>query len=530
MLNKDPKFQFILNKLKPLILNNNTTAINKIFNEFGLENIISKKFIDHCRIRHEVSTIIFLCSLYLENIDKNDLEILRIREFYQHLQNISSPISSSKLLSTIFEAINSNETAELNSIEASTDEYILGIELAIDFDNPNIATFLVESKFKKLQKNNNFRKIALYLCNRHSALNSTRHKQWEKLIDFHEFILNNIKFKEPKEISSRLAIIIVKLCTLSGNYSRSFNFDKYINGPKDYSSHKFYLSLSACHLNDFPKSIKLLDQLLAETISQDDQFLSEYLYSEKSIDSKIKGKLNTDGISIALRQLNKILTAENINIFLVSGTLLGYARCNGILSHDKDVDVGIFSPNDLQNVIKILEKSDLFHLKIYHHDSANLYAIGLIHKLTKSPIDLFIYYQEDTKLVTGVNHAFGYTQKFAFTSFDLSPVKFLDVPLHVPTNYQLNLKENFGDWELPDKSYISHLESPATVGKGDLTYMIVLRLELIRALKDKNIFKINKILNINNLYKNNFSIDSLTCNKVLSLSSNYKNLIDENQE
>ncbi len=530
MLDKKPKFQFILNKLKPLISSNDTPGINKIFNEFGLENILSKKFIDHCRHRHEPSMIIFLCSLYLENINLNDTEILRIRDFYQHLQNPSTTIFSSRLLEILSRAINNDDASELKNIDGSTEEYILSIEFSIDFDSPKIALFLAEAKFKKLQKNNAFMIIALYLCNRHSALNTTRHKQWNSLIDFHEFILKNVKFKAPKEISSRLATTLVKICALSGNYSRSFNFDNYIHGSIDYSSHRFYLSLSACYLNDYSKSIILLDQLLVETISQDDQFLSEYLYSEKDIDTIIKGKLNTDGISIALRQLNKILTAENLNIFLVSGTLLGYARCNGILSHDKDVDVGIFAPDDLQTVIQILEKSDLFNLKIYHHGSANLYAIGLIHKLTKSPIDLFIYYKEDAKLVTGVNHAFGYTQKFSFTTFDISPVVFLDVPLYVPTNYQLNLQENFGDWESPDTSYISHLESPATVGKGNLTYMIVLRLELIKALRDKNIIKINKILNINNLYSNQFSIDSSICKKVQSLSSSYENFEIHHQD
>ena len=40
------------------------------------------------------------------------------------------------------------------------------------------------------------------------------------------------------------------------------------------------------------------------------------------------------------------------------------------------------------------------------------------------------------------------------------------------------------------KNYISHLESPSTIEKGGLIYMIVLRLELFKAIKDKNISKI----------------------------------------
>ena len=144
---------------------------------------------------------------------------------------------------------------------------------------------------------------------------------------------------------------------------------------------------------------------------------------------------------------------------------------------------------------------------MFHAEGGNIYSIGLIHKSTNSPIDIFIYHLEEGKLVTGVEHAFGYLQKFAFSPFELKPVTFLDIPIYIPENYELNLSENFGAWKIPDKNYISHLESPSTVDKGGLIYMIVLRLELMKSIRELNLGKMDKIIKINNqLIESKFSI------------------------
>jgi len=55
-----------------------------------------------------------------------------------------------------------------------------------------------------------------------------------------------------------------------------------------------------------------------------------------------------------LTDIHKILNDNNIEFFLVYGTLLGQHRENEFISHDTDIDLGIFSSNfseDIKNCI-----------------------------------------------------------------------------------------------------------------------------------------------------------------------------------
>ena len=64
-----------------------------------------------------------------------------------------------------------------------------------------------------------------------------------------------------------------------------------------------------------------------------------------------------------------------------------------------------------------------------------------------------------------------------------------------------NLEENFGDWRVPDPSYISHLESPSTSNKGALPFMLTARLTAIGAMVQKKDIKLRKILKLMREYQ-----------------------------
>ena len=121
-------------------------------------------------------------------------------------------------------------------------------------------------------------------------------------------------------------------------------------------------------------------------------------------------------------------------------------------------------------------------------------------------IDIFVYHPQDEHLVTGVDFFFGYRQTFAFTPFQLKDVEFLGVDMKIPANAELNLTENYGEWRSPDPDYLSHLESPSTMNKGALPYMLTARLSALSAIsflfalppeKHKNsIRKLRKVLTL----------------------------------
>jgi len=97
-------------------------------------------------------------------------------------------------------------------------------------------------------------------------------------------------------------------------------------------------------------------------------------------------------------------------------------------------------------------------------------------------IDIFVYHPQGQHWVTGVDFFFGYRQTFAFTPFELKEVEFLGVNMKIPAEAELNLTENYGEWRTPDPGYLSHLESPSTMNKGALPYMLTARLSAISAL------------------------------------------------
>ena len=62
----------------------------------------------------------------------------------------------------------------------------------------------------------------------------------------------------------------------------------------------------------------------------------------------------------ALIDLNNFFHANNIEMFLVSGTLLGCIRENALLGHDKDIDVGVWDACDKLQLLERIRKSGLF--------------------------------------------------------------------------------------------------------------------------------------------------------------------------
>ena len=509
---KKRNYKLIVNRLRPLVLNNDMDGLSEIFEEFTLENILNKEFINYCRNSNELSLVIFICTLYLQNVS-DDSYISKVLDCYRFLQSKDSIYFSEFkdkryfLASVCQTIIEKEESINCNEIRMPIAECLLCIELALDFDNLKLAIFLLENFADKLKKNRGYIKLAIYLSNRNSSITQERHKDWKSVLYFYDVVLDKVKNEKLIQLNSKLSLALTQVCLVSKNHNHIFKYEKFVSGDEDFAAMKFQLAIASCFLNRFAESIVHLDALIGNLLRQSDDFIRHKFSSQVANNDQTNKELSTQGIAIALDHLQKLLGKENKKIFLVSGTLLGYAREKSVLSHDKDVDVGIFFHEDIESTINTLKNDSAFFVKMFHAEGGNIYSIGLIHKSTNSPIDIFIYHLEEGKLVTGVEHAFGYLQKFAFSPFELKPVTFLDIPIYIPENYELNLSENFGAWKIPDKNYISHLESPSTVDKGGLIYMIVLRLELMKSIRELNLGKMDKIIKINNqLIESKFSI------------------------
>ncbi|MFZ7343574.1 tetratricopeptide repeat protein [Avibacterium volantium] len=155
--------------------------------------------------------------------------------------------------------------------------------------------------------------------------------------------------------------------------------------------------------------------------------------------------------AIALSALKQSFDKYNIPFFLISGTLLGCIRENKLLSHDKDIDVGVWSDFSIEQLSNILRESGCFYiLPIYSPD------VLVIRHVNGINIDIFRHYREENDYW----HAGGKT-KWHNTPFELMARSFLGNQYLIPKNYEVYLVENYGpDWRKPKLDFDSALDTP----------------------------------------------------------------------
>lgn len=253
------------------------------------------------------------------------------------------------------------------------------------------------------------------------------------------------------------------------------------------------LASAHCFKGETREPVDLLDQALVALQEQRDfdDYIDDERYRDPD-DLNVSKKYDTAGASAALHALQKILLVKGVQPFLVSGTLLGYAREGGILEHDHDIDIGIVGWEDQYSIVSAVLESGQFEVGVQDVNGSETYFISVRHRETGHYIDLFFYHEEDGKYVTGVHNTFGFTQKFAFSPFGLQKIRYLGMDFFAPDDIDRNLSENYGDWRVPDKAYISHLESPSTMNVGGPVYQIVARLTLLEAARTGNLTKFDR--------------------------------------
>jgi len=153
----------------------------------------------------------------------------------------------------------------------------------------------------------------------------------------------------------------------------------------------------------------------------------------------------------ALQDLDRHMRENKVEIFLISGTLLGCIREGGILGHDKDIDVGVSEKHTKEELQKVIRSCPT--LKEREIDSAN--AVYVEH-VSGTNIDIFIHYR---KSATTVAHG-GLKTEWINTHFKVKQVEFLGHHYGVPGDPELYLKENYGDWQVPKPEFETFADTP----------------------------------------------------------------------
>lgn len=177
----------------------------------------------------------------------------------------------------------------------------------------------------------------------------------------------------------------------------------------------------------------------------------------KKIAINHQAKIFHKNASKTLKKLSEALDNNNIQSWLVYGTLLGYAREKDFISHDYDIDLGVFLDKKNNKLEKVLNEYGFVKVREYKIDDGE-YGLEQTYELNGITVDFFYTKKQEKEYLA---HTF-YSDKglnmnqtiskyggllvteFVFTPFDLELITFKDANFFVPVNYDLYLKEYYG--------------------------------------------------------------------------------------
>jgi len=153
----------------------------------------------------------------------------------------------------------------------------------------------------------------------------------------------------------------------------------------------------------------------------------------------------------ALQDLDRHLREHEVEVFLISGTLLGCVREGTILAHDKDVDVGVSEKHTKEDLQRLIRKCPV--LKEKEIDSTKAVYVEHVNGVS---IDIFIHYKKDA---TTIAHG-GLKAEWVNTRFEVGQAEFLGHRYGIPVDTDLYLKENYGEWRIPKRNFETFADTP----------------------------------------------------------------------
>lgn len=501
-----------LDRIKIGLRSDDHELIALAMDRVSLDELLSQETIENVRARREHVVSIFLCSLAVAN----RRSFTRAGFWLACYQSILSKnldaglerLSKNNIVKMVVRCLAHKEPlngALAAQATGSDQEWQDSLELCLDFNDWSSAVALLEAR-ARVQQGLFWRRIAKSLAGRQRIYRTAKiYADEARLAHLYEICIKRSRGPDQLELAPILAPLQIDTLERAGRFNDAIRIleKKPLSTRTPYDG--YVLSRLICKAGDLRSSITQLDNTLKLILDQGSPIGAPLEETEGGSIS-----LNHDhGASFlsrsaaALRDLAVLLNEMQQKVFLVSGTLLGYVREGALLSHDKDVDVGVIGWEQQFDLFRLLWNSPLFSISPRHLSGERTHLLPVNHVPTGVAIDIFLYRRENERLVTGVEYTFGHRQRFAFTPFELEAIKFLGVDLYKPANSELNLLENFGNWRVPDPGYISHLESPSAIDAGGLDFMVTARLHAVTAMQAGKTKKLRRVLKIMERYNGN---------------------------
>jgi len=157
-----------------------------------------------------------------------------------------------------------------------------------------------------------------------------------------------------------------------------------------------------------------------------------------------------------LHAASKVLNEIKVFHWLEFGTLLGVVRDGKLISHDTDIDFGVFLEDQSENIQKAFEKAGFKLVHRLEIDNGN-YGLEESYERDGVGVDLFYF----TKTKRGMYcHLFPLERKNKrlvrelFTSVnEFRSINWQDLDIHIPKDAEQRLRDTYGDYQKPDKNW-----------------------------------------------------------------------------
>ncbi len=511
-MNLSPAMHVTLTRLNSALIQGHEDDLVQCLSEVDLDDLLSQETIRKVRARGKSTMCIFLCTLAVANeVDARNAQVWL--DCYQSITTRTMRdgllrMPANNILRLCVQALVERKPLtkpDLGNAKGSDANWHDAFELSVDSRDWVTAVSLLETLGLKKIATTRWLKLSKALSERQPMLVDDTgipnvDVDYVRLARLYDLCTQAARNAKAHEVVGSLTFLRARSLEAGGRHAEAIGLLRPLDKGRDSLRMKVTIARNQCKSGDTAACIGELDAAIRNYRLEPAQAMQTQPAEEAAdgiSQDKPKDKtFNVAKASEALGDLARIFKDNGLKMFLVSGTLLGYEREGKLLDHDKDIDIGVIGWESQYEICLAIQKSGLFTVSPQYLKGSKAYYIPVVHNLTNMCIDMFIYYPQGDKLVTGVDFFFGYRQTFAFTPFELKPVTFLGVDMHVPQDTALNLEENFGNWRVPDASYISHLESPSTMDKGGPSFMLTARLTALGALIKKKPVKLRKVIEV----------------------------------
>lgn len=507
-----------LSKVNAALMQGDDVALERSLDGVDLEQFLSQETIAVARALGKKPMVLLLCTL----AEQNGFQPTRAKHWLDCYQSVVRQKLAPSLLnlshlnvlrltveSLIEKKVLSIETRSLSKVKGGSQAWQDALELLLDHRDWKSCLSLLEALERVSGTSQIWVDLAKILSQRHFLYVDETGLQH---IDVDYLTLSKLyslcakaahKAKVPT-VGKALSQLEISSLEIGGDLKSAIDQLNRLDPQKKSVILQFDLARCFCKQGKLIESVEKLDHALGLIVTgqnSEDKIKEEAILGDRKEIVVKEQKFDIKKASQALSDLTRMAKLNATPVFLVSGTLLGYVREGQLLSHDKDIDVGIVGWENQYNLCMALQESGLFTVSAQHLKGKDTFYIPIKHNATGMWIDVFVYHPQGNHWVTGVDFFFGYRQTFAFTPFELQDIEFLGVTMQAPANAELKLTENYGNWRVPDAAYLSHLESPSAMGKGNLAYMVTARMAMLSACLKKQNLKIEKVLSLMRVYQ-----------------------------